>query len=219
MGQAAPFGFTHFEVGNEVYFANGRRPPVQAAPYVAFAGQFAAAARLIDPSASIGVDVSSPGNPQDTWNTRLLAACAKSGFTPGFLSDHFYVFDSADEAALSDAALLTKTTSDPTSVDPADNVLRNWAGRSEAFRKLLDDNLPATGAGVELLAAEFNSDAASGPRLGTGKSRLPDGSPRFQGTKQSTSLVHGLFIADAIGGALQDRLSGCRLLGIAQLLS
>lgn len=186
VGHLAPFGFTHFEVGNEVYYHNWNGAPAEVNPadYVAFAQSFAGKARMIDPAASIGVDVGNPGEYDALWNVPMLEQCAAQGFTPGFFSDHFYVYDGNNET-LSDTDLLEHTTTDPNSTMPLHGFApRNWAGRTAAFRALLSDQLGAAGAGVELICAEFNSDADAA-------------------NKQSTSLVRGLVLADAIGGVLQ----------------
>jgi hypothetical protein len=185
-GHPQPFGFTHFEVGNEVYYHAWSGAPAAVDPrrYVAFAKTFARLARRIDPSASIGLDVANPGEFDASWNIPMLRACRAKHFTPGFLSDHFYVYDGKQET-LSDVALLEHSATDPGSVNPVHgNSPRSWAGRASAYRTLLGRVLGGAGAQVELICAEFNSDADAA-------------------NKQSTSLVRGLFLADAIGGALQ----------------
>ncbi|WP_435008272.1 hypothetical protein P12x_005532 [Tundrisphaera lichenicola] len=190
--RSKPFGFTRFEVGNEVYFgqweANAHATPRQ---YVAFAKTFASLASRIDPNARIGLDVTSPTSSfRPYWNGNLLQACRKLGFTPGFLSDHFYVFDSNGGKALDDRSLLGATVGPPGVADPLQDGPINWQDRARAFRKLLADNLPGSANRVELIAGEFNSDAASS-------------STAIRGTRQGSNLVHGLFIADSIGAALQ----------------
>jgi hypothetical protein len=185
-GHPDPYGFSHFEVGNEVYFHgwNGAPASVDPADYVGFAKSFAAKVAMIDPTASIGLDVGNPIEYDALWNVPMLQQCAAQGYTPGFLSDHFYVYDGNNET-LSDADLLEHSVNDPTSTMPIHaDAPRSWAGRAAAFRGLLTDQLGAAGAGVELICAEFNADADAA-------------------NKQSTSLVRGLFLADAIGGVLQ----------------
>jgi hypothetical protein len=57
-------------------------------------------------------------------------------------------------------------------------------GRAGAYRTLLTSRLGDAGAGEELVCAVFNSDADVA-------------------NKQSTSLVRGLHVADAVGAILQ----------------
>jgi hypothetical protein len=185
-GHPQPFGFTHFEVGNEVYYHawSGAPSSIDPRKYVTFAKTFAQEARHVDPSALIGLDIANPGEYDAAWNVPMLRACRSMRFTPGFLSDHFYVYDGHQET-LSDTDLLEHGATDPTSVNPVHgDSPRNWAARAAAFRTLLNQQLGKAASKVELICAEFNSDADAA-------------------TKQSTNLVHGLFLADAIGGALQ----------------
>lgn len=182
VGQANPFGFKYFEVGNEAYFGAWQGyqmpDPVQ---YVSFSKQFADLAANIDPNASIGLGVGNAGEWDDAWNVPVLQEAANEGFTPGWISDHFYVYDGNNETALSDKQLLQNSVSNSTSTMPIHGSSpRNFAGRAAAYRELLNENLGAAASSVKLLCAEFNSDADAS-------------------NKQSTSLVHGLFFADAIG--------------------
>jgi hypothetical protein len=186
-----PYGFKYFEVANEAYYGawQGYKMPSPVA-YVTFTHAFADLAQQIDPTTSIGVGVGNPGEWDKAWNVPVLKTCAAQGFTPGFLSDHFYAYDGNSEAALSDGDLLLHTVSDPASVMPIHaNAPRNWAGRAQAYRALLRGQLGDAGAGVELMCAEFNSDADAS-------------------NKQSTNLVHGLWLADAIGSLLQTEYNG-----------
>lgn len=190
-GHPEAFGFHRFEIGNEAYFGawqNWTTP--NAGDYVTFARRFAALARAIDPAIQVGVGVGNPGEWDQAWNVPVLQACSAAGFTPGFLSDHFYVYDGARET-LSDSALLHHTVSDASSTMPLHaNSPRNWAARAQAYRGLLQQHLGAAAATqVALLCAEFNSDADSA-------------------NKQSTSLVKGLFLADALGSVLTTEYQG-----------
>ena len=198
-GHAAPYGFTRFEVGNEVYYAgwdgapklnNGADFAALAQKYATFVKTFAGLAANIDPNAQIGVDAANPVEYDALWNIPLLQDLKAIGYTPNFLSDHFYVYDGNNEPPISDANLLLHAVGDPSSVQPIHgNAPRNFAGRAAAYRNLLTTQLGEAGASVKLLIAEFNSDA--------------DGS-----TKQTTNLAHGLFLADAIGAALQTEYDG-----------
>jgi hypothetical protein len=186
VGRSAPFGMRRFEVGNEIYFAgwDGAPATVDPSDYVAFAHTFATLAAMIDPAASIGLGLGNPIEYDTSWNIPVLRACQGMGFTPGFISDHFYVYDGSIET-LTDRQLLRESVSDPASTMPNHAACpRNWAGRAKAYRALLTSELGAAGAAVQLVCAEFNSDADAA-------------------NKQSTSLIRGLFVADAIGAALQ----------------
>jgi alpha-L-arabinofuranosidase len=185
-GHPAPFGVRRFEVGNEIYFAGWSGAPVAVNPsdYVGFANSFATLAQSIDRTASIGLGLGNPIEYDAIWNIPVLQQCQALGFMPGFISDHFYVYDGKIET-LTDQQLLHSSVADPASVMPNHaSSPRNWAGRAQAYRTLLTNQLGAAGAAVELVCAEFNSDADAA-------------------NKQSTNLVRGLFVADAIGAALQ----------------
>jgi len=191
VGRPSPFSVGRFEVGNEIYFAGWDGAPAQVNPsdYVSFAHTFAGLASMIDPTASIGLGLGNPIEWDATWNIPVLQQCKALGYTPGFISDHFYVYDGSIET-LTDRELLCESVSDSSSVMPKHSSSpRNWAGRANAYRKLLINELGAVGAMVELVCAEFNSDADAA-------------------NKQSTSLIRGLFVADAIGTALQTEYHG-----------
>ena len=184
-GHPAPFGIHYFEVGNELYGSwetdyhgqgGDSGKPHDPATYVAFAKQFANYAQQIAPTISIGVDTGGV----DTWTANVLQQCASQGFTPGFLSDHNYVQEPGSE---NDSTLLLHTVSDPT------NSSLDWANRAVGYRSLLQQKLGAVGAGVELLATEFNSVS-------------------YDPGKQTTSLVNGLFTADSLGSLVDAGYTG-----------
>jgi hypothetical protein len=192
LGRAAPFAFHYFEVGNEEYGswevdrhgAGGDTGlPHDPATYATFAKKFADYAALIDPTISIGIDSGSVGT--DTgWTARVLQQGKTRGFVPGFISDHVYMQGPGNE---SDAFLLTQTV---TGTNQGTTDPHNWAARATAYRGLLTRHLGAAqGAGVELLATEYNS-VYSNPG------------------KQTTSLVNGLFAADSIGVLMQTEYDG-----------
>jgi hypothetical protein len=195
-----PYNFTRFEVGNEVYFANYSHPPkieyrngvpipgalpALARKYAGFVTKFAHLAAQIDSAAQIGVGVAAPWHYRDLWNVPMLSRLKALGYTPNFISDHFYVFSGNDDGPpLSDADLLDAVTGSGSDTPPHFNSPRNLAQRAAAYRDLLTTEFGAAGNSVQLVMAEFNSDAASS-------------------TKQKTSLTNGLFLADAIGDALR----------------
>jgi hypothetical protein len=186
LGRAAPFAVHYFEVGNEVYGnweTDHHATPHDPATYVTFARQFAALAAQIDPTISIGVDGSGTGGSYSqipgNWTAQVLQQCAQQGFTPGFVSDHNYMFDPGNE---NDARLLLHSATDPNATGYGGPI--NWAGRAQAYRALLNQYLGAAAATVQLLATEFNSVS-------------------YNPSNQTTSLVNGLWLADALGGLLQ----------------
>ncbi len=191
LGRSAPFGIKYFEVGNEIYGnweTDHHATPHDPATYVAFAKQFAAYAAQIAPSIGIGVDGSGTGGSYSqiagNWTDQVLQQCAAQGFTPNFVSDHNYMFDPGNE---NDANLLLHSATDPNATGYGGPI--NWAGRAAAYRNLIAKDLGAAGAGVQLLATEFNSVS-------------------YNPSNQTTSLVNGLWLADALGGLLQTEYNG-----------
>jgi hypothetical protein len=191
LGRSAPLGIHYFEVGNEVYgswetdhHATAHDP----ATYVTFAKQFAAYAAQIDPTIAIGVDGSGTGGSYSqipgNWTDQVLQQCAAQGLTPNFVSDHNYMFDPGGE---SDSKLLLHSATDPGATGYGGPI--NWAGRAAAYRALITKDLGSAGAGVQLLATEFNSVS-------------------YNPSNQTTSLVNGLWLADALGGLLQTEYNG-----------
>jgi hypothetical protein len=188
-----PFNFTYFEVGNEIFGSwetDHHTIPHDPATYVQFSEQFASYAQTISPGILIGADGSGTGGSYSqipgNWTTQVLQQSALQGFTPGFICDHNYMFNTGNE---DDARLLLHSATDPNATGYGGPI--NWAGRAAAYRSLLTRYLGAAGAVVQLLCTEFNS-AAGGPGL----------------SNQSTSLVNGLWLADALGGILQTEYNG-----------
>jgi hypothetical protein len=195
-GHAAPYNFTYLEVGNEAYFNAWKdfSPLTQqdVKAYADFASELGQLSSHIDPSIKIGVGVGDPDEYKDLWNGPMLDACQADGFTPGFLSDHFYIEDGVPAGdVLTDSQLLNHTVSDPTSVKPDfhGNSPRNFAGRAAEYRQLLNDHLGTAAQNVELMVGEFNSDANAS-------------------TRQTTALTNGLLLADAIGSIMQTEYNG-----------
>lgn len=196
---SAPYSIQYAEVGNEVYgFWNPdhhgtdpQAPGDQAhdpTTYVNFVKQFAALAARINPSVKIGVDVATPTpGAYLNWDSQVLAQCASgTPLVPGFLADHNYMFDVGDE---NDQTLLKSTATvglpNTDSVGAQDDV--SWSTRISTFRNLLSQDFGAAASTVQVIATEFNSVAGGGDNI----------------SKQTTSLVNGLFLADAVGGLLQ----------------
>jgi alpha-L-arabinofuranosidase len=190
LGRAAPFDFHYFEIGNEVYGSwetdhHGQGGDTgkahDPATYIAFAKQFAALAAGIDSSISIGV-LDDGGVQAGGWTMNVLTQCVAQGFTPGFLSDHSYP---GDHGTGSDSSLLHIAALTPDSGDAS----YNYVQRASDYRSLLQQVLGTAGNNVKLLLTEFNSSA-----------NVP--------SKQTVSLVNGLFLADALGSLLQSGYEG-----------
>ena len=182
MNHPAPFGFHYWEVGNEEYGSwEVDHHSVQHDPttYVTFAKQFQNYAASIAPGISIGIDAGDP-TAFNNWVGNVLTQSVSQGLSVGFISDHNYTQAPGGE---SDSTLLLHTVSDPSSSD-------DWATRASGYESLLAKDLGASAArNVELMATEFNS-VYSNPG------------------KQTTSLVNGLFVADALGSLLETPYDG-----------
>jgi hypothetical protein len=188
ISRSAPFSFHYYEVGNEEYgtwevdhhgTGSVGGQPHDPATYITFAKQFASYAAQIDPTISIGVDSGAVSTYYNKWISNVLQQGKSQGFIPGFISDHSYMQAPGSE---SDSNLLLDTVSDPNNQDP--NNPYDWPLRAAGYRNVITQTLGSAGAGVELLATEYNS-VYSNPG------------------KQTTSLVNGLFVADSIGSTLQ----------------
>ncbi len=194
IGHAAFTNFNLWEVGNEVYGGweidhHGTNLPDgtstgsshDPATYVQFANtfsQFPVAADAANfPPVSIGIDSWDPAGVFDNnWTRRVLTNARDVGFVPGFISDHSYMQSPFSE---SDNFLLNDSAANPTSQ-------YDWVTRYGNYETLLEQTLGAkAAAGVQLMATEYNSDITN-----------PG--------KQLSSLVNGLFLADAMGSLLNS---------------
>ena len=195
----APFStIKYFEVGNEVSGSwepdhHGMPGPGgvstgaahDAATYAAFCCQFVALAQPIVaaaalPPLSIGIIAGDvTQSGPDSWTTTVLTACKNVGFVPSFLIDHNYVEGGGSE---NDNYLLNDTVSDPYSYF-------GWSTRYSNLESQLQQALGSQASSVNIMTTEFNSISGD------------DG-------KQSTSLVNGLFIAEAMGGLIDSNYAG-----------
>ena len=195
----APFtNIQYWEIGNEVYGSwetdyhgtpgpDGVSTGAQHDPatYAAFAETFAALAGEITttaglPGISIGIDSGDPtGGSDNSWTRNVLADGAAIGFVPGFISDHNYVQEQGQE---NDSFLLDGTVADPASI-------ADWSTRYADYQSVLQQTLGSQAASVQVIATEYNS---------------VDTNPG----KQSTSLVNGLFVANALGSLLDSGYDG-----------
>ncbi len=190
----ASFNIQYWEVGNEVYGSweadehggTGDSLPMPAgetpkahdpATLISFAKQFATLASQIAPGILIGYDSQAVDGSYNNWIAATLQQCASQGFTPGFIADHYYT--SVSPGSENDATLLGISNT-PTSGNTYD-----WSQRADDYDNLINEYLGSAGKNVQLIADEVNS--------------IPD-----DPGKQTTSLVNGLFIADAIGSALES---------------
>ncbi len=188
----ASWNINYFEIGNEEYATwemdehgtgGDTGAPHDPTTYINFAKTFSTLAHQINPNVKIGLDVTPPlqfNLPDQSWTTDLLTKAAQVGFTPDFLDDHVYI------GGLSDQNLLLNSTSNP-NYTGWQGVSASWVGRAQWYQGLINQDLGSAGAGVQLITGEFNADL---------------------GTKQSTSLVDGLFVADSIGQMLQTQDGG-----------
>jgi hypothetical protein len=190
----AAFNIQYWEVGNEVYGswevdehgATGDSLPMPAgetpqahdpATLISFAKQFATLASQIAPGILIGYDSQAVDGSYNNWIAATLQQCAAQGFTPGFIADHYYT--SVSPGSENDATLLGISNT------PASGNTYDWSQRAADYDNLIHEYLGSAGKNVQLIADEVNS--------------IPD-----DPGKQTTSLVNGLFIADAIGSALES---------------
>jgi hypothetical protein len=190
----ASFNIQYWEIGNEVYgsweadqhgatgdslpMPTGHTPqPHDPTTLISFAKQFASLASAIQPGISIGYDSQAVNGNFNNWITATLQQCAAQGFTPGFIADHYYTSISTGNE--NDATLLGISNT------PATGNTYDWSQRAVAYDNLIHQFLGSAGNNVQLFADEVNSI------------------PNTPG-KQTTSLVNGLFIADAIGNALES---------------
>ena len=199
----APFAnIKYWEVGNEEYGTwetdhHGTAGPggvstgVQHDPatYAAFAQQFAALASEITsaadlPGIAIGIDSADPtGASDNNWTKTVVTDGLGDGFVPGFISDHNYMYGSGSE---NDALLLNHTDSDPASI-------LDWSTRYSDYEAMLQQTLSSQQAtSIQILGTEYNSSYSYGS----------------QSSKQSTSLVNGLFLANSIGSLMVSGYQG-----------
>ena len=202
MAHPAPFGFRHWELGNECYggweydqhgVAGSGLSGVAHDPYTyaqAFRGFFNKMI-AVDPTIRIGA-VATPGedsygngthavpNPNEGnslhsgWTPVVLATLKSLGVTPHFLIDHSYAQNPGNE---SDSVLLQSGAT--------------IEADASSLRKMITDYVGGTqGGSIELAMTELNS-VSSDPG------------------KQSTSLVNGLFFTDAIGHLARTEFNAC----------
>ena len=184
LGRSAPFSLHYYEIGNEVYGSwetdhHGAGGDTGLAHDATTYVRFAKAFSTYAQLIDPSISIGVDSGGVDTWITNVLTQSVAQSFLPGWISDHNYMMGPGTET---DAKLLLQTISDTT------NGL-SWVKRATGYRTLLQQKLGANAASVELLATEFNS-VYSGPG------------------KQTTSIVNGLFAADAIANLLITEYNG-----------
>jgi hypothetical protein len=189
----APFNFQYWEIGNEVYGSwesdqHGKTGDTLPMPtgktraahdpttLISFATQFQALANQFDPGILIGYDSQAVDSSFSNWLVGTLQQTAAQGLTLGFIADHYYT--ALGPGSENDASLLgvSNTSTGGNTYD--------WAQRATAYDNAIHTYLGTAGNSVQLIADEVNS-VSSNPG------------------KQSTSMVNGLFIADALGSSLE----------------
>lgn len=215
----AAFNFTTWEMGNEIYGSwetdehglGGDALPMPVGDTLAahdpttlisFSKQFQTAINSVltdgfesaAHSISIGIDAQDPNNAgtngfgtgtDGNWINDILNQSAIQGFTLGYIADHYYTNDSASHA--SDSGLLAVSNSAAgASISGLSSYTNtsnpyNWQTRATDYDNDFNTFLP--GQNIKLIADEVNS-ISSNPG------------------EQSTSLVNGLFVADALGSIL-----------------
>jgi alpha-L-arabinofuranosidase len=187
-----PLGFKYWEIGNEVYgYWETDVNFVSHDPYTyaVRAQEYISLMKAVDPTVKIGV-VACPGassyvnntyhpavdpvtqQTYNGWTPVLLATLASLDVTPDFAIMHWYTEVPGEE---NDALLL--------------QVSSGWAANASDLRGQINDYLGPTGANVELICTENNSDVA-----------IPG--------KQSVSLVNGLYKVDSLGQLMQTEFNG-----------
>jgi alpha-L-arabinofuranosidase len=180
--------FKYWEVGNEEYGdweQDTNTPPNSPYNYaVRFAG-YRALMKAADPAIEVGA-VAVPGEDSfstytthpatnsttrqvhNGWTPVMLATLKTLGVTPDFLIYHLYPESTPGETPAPD------NDSDPLVLQVSSQI----AGDAASLRYMISNYLGASGAGIELVCTENNSDSGAEGR-------------------QMTSLVNALYLADA----------------------
>jgi hypothetical protein len=219
LNHPAPFNFTYFEMGNEVYGntweidkhgssgdslvipTGDTRKSHDPTTLVAFSNDFETAIDgfLSDgmesgaSPISIGIDsqdVAEGSGDFSNWIGNVLSQSVIQKFTLGFIADHYYT--PVSPGSENDAELLALSNSNNSA------QLGSYYSSTNPY----DWSLRAQDYDTDFYNAEMANSGAGIPYLGNIK-LIADEVNSVAGTNnmQSTSLVNGLFIADAIGAA------------------
>lgn len=209
IGQAAPYGFHYYEIGNEIYGSweadaqgtttgandlTGLLPnsgvPAAHDPttLIAWGKEFESFSTQIDPTISVGIDCQDQiGTDSNGWLDGILSQSVAQGFTLGYIADHYYT--NPQHGSENDTTLLG-TPNTPVSGNSYD-----LSQRIDGYDSTIHSEMGSAGNNVQVIIDEFNS-----------VSNTPG--------KQTTSLVNALFVADALGAAVET--TGSNGLGGAQ---
>lgn len=192
LGRAAPVGVKFWEIGNEVYGAtwetDQNTPAHDPYTYAVRTKDYLAKMKAVDPTVKIGVVVVT-GEDQYANNTNHPATNPRTGlvhngWTPVLLATLKSL------GVTPDALVYHRYEQSPGKESDAAllQLPKTWPKDAADLRQQLNDYLGAASANVELVVTENNS-VYSDPG------------------KQSTSLVNGLFYADAVGNILQTEFN------------
>ncbi len=191
LNRSAPIGIKYWEIGNECYGSwETDQQAVAHDPYTyaVRARDYIARMKAVDPSIKVGVVVV-PGEDAYANNTSHPATNPRTGlvhngWTPVLLATLKSL------GVTPDALIYHRYEQTPGRETDAGllQAARTWPADAADLRQQLTDYLGSAGAGVELVVTENNS-VYSDPG------------------KQSTSLVNGLFYADALGSVLQTEFN------------
>ena len=211
----APFtNFNYWEVGNEVYGSwevdhhgtagpsqqpntGVQHDPVTHAVFAAALAKFIASDPLLPQLHTeilIGIVCQDPTTTgYNGWLPNVLTAGLNQvpPFIPDFIADHTYEQGSGSE---NDSFLLNSTVSYPTPAATPPTAwgnLHDWAIRYQDYQYTIQSVL-GHGANIPLIASEW-------------------GSYSFPTSKQSVSVVDGLFTADSMGSLLESGYAGAIL--------
>jgi alpha-L-arabinofuranosidase len=199
--------FKYWEIGNECYGTwetdnntNNGFHPWDPYTYAVRAAAYMAAMRAADPTIKIGVPAT-PGDDSDSngynshpatnlrtgqthngWTPVMLATLKSLGAKPDFLIHHVYP----------QYTQLPVATSPPARCVDSDMFLLqatgNWSGDAATLRQEISDYFGSGGTNIELCCTENNSDSSLGG-------------------KQLSSLVNGLYEADAMAHLMQTEFN------------
>ncbi len=197
----APFGFKYWEIGNEIYGAweadrhGAQDSGLTGAPHdpCTYGQEFALFYKqmlAVDPAIRIGAVVATPetafGKPGHSVPSPERGGAPVTGWTPVVLS-------TLKALGVTPHFLIDHSyAQNPGHEDDATLLQAGARLQRDAveLRRMAGDYLGASGSGVELDLTELNS-VSSNPG------------------KQSTSLVNGLFMADALGNVAQTEFNAC----------
>jgi len=192
IGHTAPIGIHFWEIGNEVYGSwETDQQAVAHDPYTYAlrSKDYITMMKAVDPTIAVGV-VATVGEDSYANNTSHPATnprtgAAHNGWTPVMLTTL-----KASPAVMPDFLIYHRYDQNPGKESDASLLQSSatWPSDATSLRGQLSDYLGAPGAVIELLVTEHNS-VSSNPG------------------KQTTSLVDGLFFADAFGALLNTEFN------------